>query len=264
MKGIRPDAPDNVREAAATAMDHGLTLGPGWGGKFTESETLEHAREQARIFARAVDLAGGPPVDARPVFKRLPGRAAADPRWKDVLSDPARIRVRAGPVQIAPFIADDAPSWGGPPEVECVARHLVARVRIDRNRIPGVDKGNVRVTLELPLRAAKAALRLAPLDSPSALAGEWLCGAPPDLVVAPEGLRVMGAAHPFSVTSPLAFSYTLVADPVTPGLTWLQVLLVWQNNLCELKDGSKKVLPFADLYPGEPAVLDTWVQVDLY
>ena len=264
MKGIRPDAPDSVREAAATAMDHGLTLGPGWPGKFTEQETLEHAREQARIFARAVELAGGPAVEALPVFKPLPGRAAADPRWKDVLSDPARIRVRAGPAQIAPFLADDAPPWGGPPEVECGARRLVARVRIDRTRIPGTDKGNVRVTLELPLKAAKNALRIAPLDSPSALAGKWLLGAPPDLVVAPEGVLVTGAAHPFSVTSPLAFSYTLAADPATPGLTWLQVLLVWQNNFCELKDGSKKVLPFADLYPGEPAVLDTWVLVDLY
>jgi len=264
MKHIRPGAPAGVREAAATAMDHGLTLGPGWGGKFTEQETLEHAREQSRIFARAVELAGAPRVDSLPVFKRLPSRAAPDPRWKDVLSDPARIRVRAGPLQIAPFIADDAPSWGGPPEVECGARRLVARVRIDRNKIPGVDKGNVRVTLELPLRAAKAALRIVPADSPSARAGKWLLGAPPDLVVAPEGVLVTGAAHPFSVTSPLAFSYTLAADPATPGLTWLQVLLVWQSNLCELKDGSKKVLQFADLYPGEPAILDTWVQVDLY
>jgi hypothetical protein len=263
MRGIRPDAPYAVRAAAATAMDHGLTLGPGWPGKFTERETLEHAREQARVFARAVELAGGPPVDAVPVFRPSAHRAPADPRWKDVLVDPARVRVRAGPAQIAPFLADDAPLWGDAPAVELDALHLVARVRIDRDRIPGTDKGNIRVTLELPLRAAPAALRIAPLGSPSALAGTWLLGAPPDFVVAPEGLLVTGAAHPFTVTSPLAFSYALAADPATPGLTWLQVLLVWQNNYCELKDGTKKVLPFADLYPGEPKILDVWVQVDL-
>jgi hypothetical protein len=39
--------------------------------------------------------------------------------------------------------------------------------------------------------------------------------------------------------------------------------LVKQNNLCELKDGSRKVMPFKDLYPGEPEILDMWVRVDL-
>lgn len=263
MKRIRPDAPSGVREAAATAMDHGLTLGPGWGGKFTEAETLEHAREQARIFARAVELAGAPSIDARPVAASLPVRSAPDPRWKDVL-DPTRIRVRAGPTQLGPFLGADVPSWGDPPVVECRGRSLVAKVRIDRGRIPGTDKGNVYVTLELPLQAGRPMLRIAPLDSPSALAGRWLRGEPWDRVVAPEGLRVTGAAHPLRVSSPLAFTYTLAADPKTPGLTWLQVLLIKQSDLCELKDGTKKVLPFADLYPGEPAVLDTWVQVDLY
>jgi hypothetical protein len=263
MKHIRPDAPAGVREAAATAMDHGLTLGPGWGGKFTEQETLEHAREQARIFARAVDLAGGPPVDALPIFKPLPGRAVADPRWKDVLSDPARIRVRVGPGQIAPFLSDDAPAWDLPLTVDTSGRHLVARVRIDRGKIPGTDKVNTYVTLELPLRAGRDTLRIAPEDSPSALAGRWLRGSPPDLVVAPEGLRVTGTAYPLRVSSPLAFSYTLAPDPKTAGLTWLQVLLVWQNNLCELKDGSRKILAFKDLYPGEPEILDIWVRVDL-
>jgi hypothetical protein len=263
MKRVRPDAPSSVREAAATAMDHGLTLGPGWGGKFTEAETLEHAREQARVFARAVELAGAPSMNALPVLVPLPGRGAPDPRWKDVLWDPTRIRVRAGPVQLGPFLGADAPPWGAPPVVECRGRSLVAKVRIDRGRIPGTDKGNVYVTLEVPLRAGRAVLRIAPLDSPSALAGRWLRGAPWDRVVAPEGLRVTGAAHSLRISSPLAFTYALAADPKTPGLTWLQVLLIKQDSLCELKDGTKKVLPFADLYPGEPAVLDMWVRVDL-
>ena len=73
----------------------------------------------------------------------------------------------------------------------------------------------------------------------------------------------MGLARPLRVSSPLAFSYSLIQDPADAGLTWLQVLLVRQCDLCELKDGTKKVLPFKDLYPGEPDVLDTWVEVAL-
>jgi hypothetical protein len=147
--------------------------------------------------------------------------------------------------------------------VETRGPWLVARVRIDRLKIPGAESGNTFVTLDLPLRARAERLRLAAEDSPSALAGKWLRGAPPAVVVAPEGLRVTGLSHPLRVASPLAFSYTLEPDPTRADLTWLQVLLVRQNTKCELKDGIAKVLPFKDLYPGEPEVLNTWVVAEI-
>ncbi len=41
------------------------------------------------------------------------------------------------------------------------------------------------------------------------------------------------------------------------------MLLVRQNTKCELKGGVTKVLPFKDLYPGEPEILNTWVEVEI-
>ena len=272
MKRIRPDASVDVREAAATAMDHGLTLGPGWPGMLTEGQTIAHAREQAQVFARAVKLAGRaagkgsdrvPFVDSLPRFSESQDKRPPAPGWQEVLADSAGIRVRVGPGQIAPFIPGDAPSLDVPLTVETHGSSLVARARIDRRKIPGADAGNTYVTLELPLRARADRLRIAAEDSPSALAGKWLRGAPPAVVVAPEGLRVTGLPRPLRVVSPLAFSYTLTPDPIRADVTWLQVLLVWQNMKCVLKGGITKVLPFKDLYPGEPEVLDTWVEVNM-
>lgn len=272
MKLVRPDAPLEVRKALATAMDHGLTLGPGWPEMFTEEQTIAHAREQAQVFARAVELAGrtarkefggAPLVHSLPKLMRPPDERAPDAGWREVLADTARIRVRVGPGQIAPFIADTAPSWDVPLVVEIRGPYLVARARIDRRKIPGADSGNTFVTLELPLRARADRLRIAAEDSPAALAGKWLCGAPPAFVAAPEGLRVTGLPYPLRVASPLAFSYTLAPDPTRATVTWLQVLLVWQNTKCTLKGGAAKVLPFKSLFPGEPVVLDTGVEVEL-
>jgi len=272
MKRIRPDASVDVRETVATAMDHGLTLGPGWPGMFTEEQTVAHAHEQAQVFARAVELAGGaagkesgrvPLVDSLPELRLPSDEGAPDANWREVLADSAGIRVRVGPGQIAPFIPGDAPSLDVPLMVETHGFRLVVRARIDRRKIPGADSGNTYVTLELPLRARADRLRIAAEDSPSALAGKWLRGVAPAVVVAPEGLRVTGLPRSLRVASPLAFSYTLAPDPIRANLTWLQVLLVWQNTKCTLKGGITKVLPFRDLYPGEPEVLDTWVEVEL-
>ena len=272
MKMVKPDTPVDVKEALATAMDHGLTLGPGWPEMFTEQQTVAHAREQAQVFARAVELVGRaagkesgrvPLVDSLPKLRLPPFEGAPDASWRQVLVDSAWIRVRVGPGQIAPFIPDGASSLDVPLSVETHGSHMVARVRIDRRKIPGSDTGNTYVTLELPLWARADRVRIAPEDSPSALAGKWLRGAPPAVVVAPEGLRVIGLLRPLRVASPLAFSYTLAPDPIRADLTWLQVLLVWQNMKCTLKGGVAKVLPFKDLYPGEPEVLDTWVEVEM-
>jgi len=272
MKMVKPDTPVDVKEALATAMDHGLTLGPGWPGMFTEEQTVAHAREQAQVFARAVELAGGaagkesgtvPLVESLPKLRLPSDKRVPDASWPEVLADSGGIRVRVGAGQIAPFIAGDAPSWDVPLMVETHGSRLVVCARIDRRKIPGVDTGNTYVTLELPLRARADRLRIAAEDSPSALAGKWLRGGPPAVVVAPEGLRVTGLPRPLRVASPLAFSYTLAPDSIHADLTWLQVLLVWQNTKCTLKGGVTKVLPFKDLFPGEPEVLDTWVEVTL-
>lgn len=272
MKLVRPDSPLDVKEALATAMDHGLTLGPGWPEMFTEPQTVAHAREQAQVFARAVEVAGRAAgrepggvrlVDSLPKLRLPSDDRPPDARWREVLADSAVIRLRAGPGQIAPFIPDYAPFLDVPLLVKTYGSLLVARARIDRGTLPGADTGNTFVTLEFPLKARRDRLQIAAEDSRSALAGRWLRGAPPAVVVAPEGLRVTGLPHTLRVASPLAFSYTLAPDPTNPTVTWLQVLLVRQDTKCTLKGGVTKVLPFKILYPGEPDVLDTWVEVEL-
>ena len=273
MKLVRPESPIDVKEALATAMDHGLTLGPGPENMFTREQTVAHAREQAQVFAKAVDLAersagkqpgGVPLVNALPKLILPPNERAPDPGLQKVFSNMADIRIRAGPGQIAPFIPDNAPSWDVPLSVKTFGPIMVVSAQIDRRKIAGAESGMTFVVLELPLRARKNQIRIAAEDSPSALSGKWLKDTPPAFVVAPEGLRVMGLPHVLKVTSPLAFSYTLAPDPSQNTLTWLQILLVWQSTNCTLKGGIVKVLPFEDLFPGEPELLDTWVKVEVW
>jgi Glycosyl hydrolases family 38 N-terminal domain len=272
MKLVRPDFPAQVREALATAMDHGLKLGPPRGGAFNYWQTVDNAREQARIFGRAVESASRAAgsmsaavslADLLPSTSEVRDDRFADAAWRDVLADSARIRVRVGPGQLVPFIPERAPVWEVPLTVRTQGRRLVASAHIDRGAIPGADSAMTFVTLEIPLRAPRGRLRTAPENSPSALAGKWLRGEPPPFVVAPEGLRVSGLAHALSVASPLAFTYTLVPDRARDDVTWLQVLLLWQDARCELKGGITQSLTFPELYPGEPQVLDMWVKVNI-
>lgn len=60
MRAAGKDAPVKMKLALATAMDHGLGLGPGWSGMFTETQTIKHAHEQEGIFKRAVKWVLGP------------------------------------------------------------------------------------------------------------------------------------------------------------------------------------------------------------
>jgi hypothetical protein len=271
MKLVRPDFPAPVKEALATAMDHGLKMGPPKRGAFSYWQTVDNAEEQARIFAHAVESAsraagsmsaGASLVDSLPPPPEMGDDGFADAAWRIVLADSARIRVRVGPGQLVPFISERAPVWNAPLTVRTQGRRLVASAHIDRGAIPGADSAMTFVTLEIPLRAPRGRLRIAPENSPSALAGTWLRGQPPPFVVAPEGLRVSGLAHALSVVSPLAFTYTLVPDRARDDITWLQVLLLWQEGRCGLKGGITRSLPFQDLYPGEPQVLDMWVEVN--
>lgn len=273
MKLVRSDSSIEVREALSTAMDHGLTLGPGYEGMFTEQQTVAHAREQAQLFAIAVEsaerAAGKQPgnmslVDALPTLSLPSEERPLGPQWQDILSDPDGIRVRAGRLLIAPFIPNDAPLWETPLSVKTFGSFLIARTIIDRHTIPGADSRNTQVTLELPLQIRADRIWISAEDSSSAIDKKWLCDAPPAFVIAPEGIRLMGLPYDMRVTSPLAFSYTLVPDPVHENITWLQVLLVRQCTKCILKGKIAKVLPFNDLFPGEPEALDTWVKVEVW
>ncbi len=264
MKVVRPDSPAEMKIALATAMDHGLGLGPGWPGMFTEEQTLKHAGEQALVFARAVEFAAGKAaMSALPPLASLPRTDPPPPVWQEILSGPTAVRLRAGQNLIQPFVGEDAPVSDALLEVGADMTRFIAKARIDRSRIPGSDLKNVAVVMEFPLRAPADKLRVAPEGSPSALAGRWLLGEPPPQVVAPEGLRVIGLAHALRVRSPEVFVYTLVPDRGRADITWLQALLVRQSTLCEFRGKKTKAVPFEVLYPGEPKVLDVTVELEI-
>lgn len=264
MKMVRPDSPVETKIALATAMDHGLGLGPGWPGLFTEEQTVKHAGEQAMVFSNAVEFAAGKAaVSALPPLPALPVGTPSPSVWQEILSQPAAVRLREGQNLIQPFVEDDAPVSDAPLKVCADMARFVAQARIDRSRIPGSDLKNVAVVMEFPLRAPAHKLSLAPEGSPSTLAGRWLLGEPPPQIVAPEGLRVIGLAQALRVHSPEVFVYTLVPDRGRADITWLQALLVRQSTRCEFKGKKTKALPFEVLYPGEPKVLDVTVELEI-
>lgn len=100
---------DQAIEAAKADPDFHLALGGGWPEMFTEKQTLDHARESAAIFARAVELAlGAEALDsvpsepqARPVSNSVPEE------WDRIIADRDRpARLRAGRLWLSPFVVE--------------------------------------------------------------------------------------------------------------------------------------------------------------
>jgi hypothetical protein len=65
------------------------------------------------------------------------------------------------------------------------------------------------------------------------------------------------------VRSPLVYAWSLRSDPADPSVAWLSGLVAWQSVFCRFADGTEGELPFALFYPGEPALLDVGVEMEL-
>ena len=250
-----------ARAAVATALDHNLVLGTVRPG-MTLEQYRDHTRQCAEIYGDAVRLSLGraalaalPPVPASPPAGPLPAE------WSAVLAPGLAPRLRAGPQTLQPFIAADAAPLEAPVHAGGDASHLAITARLNRARLPGTRESIVCAVLEVPLRARAEDVRLAPLDSPSALAGHWLRGAPPGTVVAARGLRVSVGARTIRVRSPLISSWSLATDPRMPGVAWLQGLVARESDRCEVDPYTTLTLPFAELYPGEPQTLDVSLEL---
>ena len=264
-RALAPDAPRETKVAIATALDHNVGFGPPtWG--FTDSQVRDNGRENAELIARAVRLSlGTDALQALPPVVGLPPPGPLPAPWLQVLASGAKpARVRVGPRFVGPFVLGNGRELEIPVEFSADEEHLVLHTRLDRTAIPGTADGAVYVVLEIPFRARREDLRLAPEGSPSALVGEWLREGPPNgIVIGPDGVRLIGLPLQIKVTSPVVLSWTLVPDREEPATTWLQGLLVAQSELCELKGGEKVVFPYSVLYPGEPAILDVGVVLEL-
>ena len=247
------------RLAIVTATDHNLQLGRPWDGH-AEAWYRAHAEQNASLFQAAVEGAMGaagtratPPAMSVP-----PGWSAA--AWSGVLggSGPEAIRLRFAPRGSFPSDPGGASLPQADVRIGAARNRIAVRVRLDRRQLhDGV------VTLQVPLRLPPGGLRLAPVGSADAAAGRWLLGTPPDPVIAPLGLVVLGYPRALRVRSPLVFAWSLRRDPTEPGIAWLSGLVVWQSIFCRFEDGTQRELPFVLFYPGEPAVLDVGVEMEL-
>ncbi|MBI5838052.1 MAG: hypothetical protein HZB25_12515 [Candidatus Eisenbacteria bacterium] len=281
---LRPEFPRKARVALATVMDHRLELGPGRPGTFPSDQVPVNALEQSRMFALACGLSlGNAGLTVQPPGPALPapgealtprsgpggprtgevGLSTLPPAWRAVLADTAAIRMRAGRAMPGSLLGAAVPLPGAPLEVTADSTRLLVRVRVDRSRIPGSDTEQTAVVLEIPLRTGAAGAWVASERSPSALAGRFLTGRPPAVTFAPDSARILGVARPVGVTSPTIFAYSLVRDPANPQLTWLRALLVRQELRCRYRNGTSAVLPVEALYPAEPRVLDSWLELNL-
>ena len=258
---VPPHAPMERRLAIATAMDHSGGMGPGWPNYFTEEQTKQENIERSAIFREAIGhddtnvLAG---VSARntariakpntPSAQQLTAFSA----WIDVPRLKPQL-VRDRPFPWGMCFSRNAQPIECPAGMEARGPRLALWARLDRAAIPGDDKGNVAVGWDIPLRGPTSNFRTWPAGSAAGAAGRWLPGKPAPTLIAPDGLIIETSAGRLSVTSALAFAFRILD---VGGQAHLQALLVGQSRQCALKGGQKQVLPFADLYPGEPVVLD--------
>ncbi|MBI4615196.1 MAG: hypothetical protein HY720_16395 [Planctomycetes bacterium] len=263
-RSLGASSPREAKAAVATAMDHSFALGGGWPGYFTEEETLEHARQSEAFLARAVELALGEGAASRiPAPPDIPAEGPLPDTWREILAgEHSLARLRSGPLWLGPFVGEEGAALETPLECRADSRRLIVRASIDRRSVPDSGSRLVAVVLEFPLQAPAGEIRIAPAGSPSAREGRWLRGRAPPFVVAPEGLVVDGLARPLVVSSPFVFAWAVVPEPAGAGRSWLQGLVFRQTLRCELKGGEAKVFPFETLFPGEPAILDLWVELD--
>ncbi len=264
-RAVAADTPYETRAALAVTMDHGMTLGGGWPGMFTEAQTRDHARECADFFEEAVRRGlGREAVGASPAERIPPEKGPVPQAWKQILADVDRpARLRAGRFWLGPFVLTDAPELATPIEWGVEDSRLVLSTTIDRAKLSDEDGAGVAVVLEVPLLVDPRVVRLAPSGSRSAMEGKWLRGGPPPFVVAAGEMAVLGLPKRLRVRSPILFSWTVIADKADPRRAWLQGLVLRQSTLCVLKGGEKKTLPFEELYPGEPSTLSIEVEIEI-
>ena len=138
---------------------------------------------------------------------------------------------------------------------------MLVHVRLARAHLEALQGGRrFGAVIEIRLNFRPDQLKLAPEDSPAAIAGRWLLGKPPETVIAPDGVRVTGPGLSLRARGPLIIGWSLARDPKNPAITWLQGL-AFIDALEGTTDAGKFRRPFAEMYPGEPATVDYDIEV---
>lgn len=252
---ITPASPRTLAMAAVMATDHNVGLGPRWQDGLPEAEARQHIAQVSALYREVVSGALGtagltalpPPVP--------PAASGSWPAaWQRIVgARAAAARVRAGYAFIYPFVSDTAPDVGQPMTVTADDRRMVIHTTIDRVALERRLGPRYQAVIEITLHAPIGSITIAPDSSPDALAGRWLLGTPTRRIVAPEGVRVRGPGWSFRAHGPLLIGWTLARDPRNAGITRLQALAV-VNAVSGMVTGRQMLrLPFAEMYPGEPA-----------
>jgi len=252
---IPASASRELRVAAVTATDHNMGLGPRWLDGLPAATARQHIAGVLDVYRRVV--AGGlgrAGLTAVPPAIQPPAAGAWPAAWRAIVGDRSQaVRVRAGPAFIYPFVSDSAPVVPMPIGVAADARRVVIHAAIDRVRLEQQLGARYQAVVEVTLHAPIGAIRMAPDHSASGRAGRWLMGAPAERIVAPEGVRIAGPGWEMTAHGPLLIGWTLRADPQDRSLTRLQALAVVHAVEGTVDGGRPMRLPFAEMYPGEPA-----------
>lgn len=253
---IAAASPRDLRIAAVMATDHNVGLGPRWLDGLPALMARQHIAGVADLYRRVVAGAlGRAGIVAVPASLPAPPPGPWPNPWLRLVGDRNLVaRVRAGPAFIYPFVSDSAPIAAVPVTVTADAHRLVIHTAIDRVQLERRLGARYQAVIEVTLHAPIGAIKMAPEHSPSGRAGRWLMGTPAARVVAPEGVRITGPGWTIRAHGPLLIGWTLRADPDNPALTRLQALAVVHAVEGMVAGGQKLRLPFAEMYPGEPAV----------
>ncbi|MGH7583276.1 MAG: hypothetical protein ACREL5_08645 [Gemmatimonadales bacterium] len=261
---IKPTTPADLKLAAVAVTDHNVGLGPRWIDGLPANAAEQHIADVAQLYRRVVSgLLGRAALTSVPAPLPQPRSTRWPAAWARIVGTPPGVaRVRAGPAFLYPFVADTAAVANVPVGVAADDSRLLVRTVIDRALLERSLGPRYQAVIEITLRAPMSSVKLAPLDSPDAIAGRWLLGSPWQKVIAPSGVRVAGPGWAFTAHSPLLIAWTLTRDPTDPSLTRLQALAV-VNAVRGVVAGGALQLPIPQMYPGEPVAPTFELELDL-
>ena len=253
---LTPASPRASRIAAVMATDHNVGLGPRWQDGSSVTIANQHVREVAALYRAVVGgIRGNAALTAIPPGIAAPRSGEWPAAWRRIVGERRdAARVRAGGAFIYPFVNDDAPVVSGLVTLTADDRRLVIHTAIDRIALERQLGPRYQAVIEVTIHAAYGDLKISPDSSGSGRAGKWLMGEQARRIVAPEGVRITGPGWTIHARGPLLIGWTLSPDFRNPTQTRLQALALVHAVEGTVTGGQKLRRPFADMYPGEPAV----------
>lgn len=248
----------DTRITLAEAIDHNVGLGPRWQGNLPPDVAMQHVDEVAALYARAVQgTLGARGTRLLPAPLAVTASPAGDRAWRGVvgaISSAARVR-SGGPGFLGVLLPADAPVSQVPITIRASPSQLLVHTRLDHDALERLHGARFSTVIEVRLDLPYDSLRIAPANVPSAIAGHWLLGSPPRLIVSPDGVRVRGPGLDLFAHGPLILGWNLQRDPRDPRVTWLQALAFIHAVEGDTPAGKLR-RPFSVMYPGEPTIVD--------